>query len=100
MTALARSSQFTLVRSGDPFGEALALATPGRIAAAQPFYVLDQMLRGRLETPQLATEARLLPGRHGEAASQMHLEALDQLAVPAGYQLALEPDVGDLGTSA
>ena len=45
---------------------------------------------------QLAAEARV----QAEPAAQVHLEALDLVAVGVGDQLALEPDVGDLDPGA
>ena len=45
---------------------------------------------------QLAAEVGLQPG----GAAEVHLEALDLVAVGVEHQLALEADVGDLGAGA
>src|SRR5690242_1499453 len=87
----ARSSQRLLVGPVGPGRERLAVGTLGRVPAGQPLDGVVELGRGGLETAQLATEVGAVAPGHGEAAAQVHLEALDHLTVRAGYQLALEP---------
>src|SRR5436309_13809216 len=94
----ARSSELLLFRSGHPVGEALARGTAGRVPAGQPLDVRHEIGARGLQAPQLAAQAGVLAGGHGQPAAEVHLEALHQLTIRARYELAFQPDVGDLGT--
>ena len=84
-------------RRGPPTGRsARRRPRSASVRPGQPLDVVRQLVGGDLVAAQLAAEA----GVEAEAAAQVHLEALDLVAVRAGHQLALEPDVGDLDPGA
>ena len=65
-------------------------------AAHDPLDVVGQLVGGDLVAAQLAAEAGVEP----EPAAEVHLEALDLVAVGVQDELALEADVGDLDAGA
>src|SRR5690606_40489427 len=87
---LVRSSQVGLLGARHPLGEPLAVVTLVDESAHHPLDVVAQLGAGDLVCAQLAAE----PGVQPEAATQVHLEALDLVARLVGDDLALQADVG------
>src|SRR5690606_15818086 len=93
---LVHSLEVGLLGPHDPLREPLALAALRHEPAHDALDVVAQLGAGDLQAAQLAPE----PGVEAEAAAEVHLEALDLVAVGVGDDLALEPDVGHLGARA
>src|SRR5215212_20340 len=95
-TAVPRSQQPLLLGAGDVVGEGLVGGPALEETAQYPLAVVDGLGLGHLVTAELAAEG----GLHAEVAAQVHLEALDHLAVGVADHRALEPDVGGLESGA
>src|SRR3954452_1626171 len=88
----ALTAERHLVGAGDPRGEALTGQPLLEVGRDDVRHVVVEPRAGHLVGAQLAAE---LPGQ-ADAATEVHLETLDLLAVVVQDELALEPDVGHL----
>ena len=79
-----------------PVGERLAVLALVEVRRDDGGDVVVELGAGHLVGAQLAAEV----GAQAGGAAEVHLEALDLVAVVVEHQLALEADVGDLGAGA
>src|SRR6185312_9122610 len=86
------SSQKALVGTGNPLRESLPGLALLRVTTNHPLHIRCQLGGSDLVAAQLAAEPAVQP----QAPTQVHLEALDLVALDVRDQLTLEPDVRDL----
>src|SRR5262245_53798433 len=98
--AVAGSLKLPFVGANDPLGERLAIGPTGQVVAGDALHIGRKLLGRRLQTAKLAPEPSLLTGPHAQRAAEVDLEALDQVAIRARHELALQTDVGHLGARA
>src|SRR5208283_6200614 len=89
------SSQVTLLGANRPLRKPFSRVAVFDEVAHHPFDIVTQLVAGDLVLPQFSAEAAV----QAEAAAQVHLEALDRVAVTIVDHLALETDVGHLNSS-